>query len=190
MRSDGLHVPGASLEGAAGRVEVDADHLAVLLAKLRAQQSFPKGLLAGIVAGVLAALVWAFITRVTGYEVGWIAIGVGFLVAIAVRRFGQGMDLRFSVTGAALALLAVAAGKILAICMFAAAKAEVGALEIFNELSFEQMLALLQASFNPIDLLFYGLALWVGWQFSTRAMTQEELASVLRPSGPSSGIFR
>lgn len=180
-------LPGADPEAAQHQVEVDQDKLQALMQRMKAEQSVPRGLLAGIVAGAVAAIVWAVITKVTGYEVGWIAIGVGFLVGLAVRQFGKGIDIRFNVMGAALALISVMIGKILAICMFAAKEAQVGAFEIFNELSFDQMLALLKETFNPIDLLFYGLAIWAGWQYATRTMTQEELASVLRPKGPVSG---
>ena len=36
-----------------------------------------KMILYGIVAGILSALVWAGFTYVTGFELGWIAWGVG-----------------------------------------------------------------------------------------------------------------
>jgi hypothetical protein len=36
-------------------------------------------------------------------------------------------------------------------------------------------------SFNPIDLLFYGLALYYGYKFSFRQLTEGELKSITRP---------
>ncbi len=178
------NLPGADATAAQHQVEVDQDKLQALMERMKREQSIPRGLLAGIVAGAVAAIVWALITKVTGYEVGWIAIGVGFLVGVAVRQFGKGIDVRFNIMGAAIALLSVMVGKILAICMFAAKEADVGAFEIFNELTFEVMFELLKETFSGLDLLFYGLAVWAGWQYATRTITQEELAGVLRPKPP------
>ena len=50
---------------------------------------YMKSLVAGIVAGLIGAGVWAAIAYFAGYEVGWIAWGVGGLVGIAVRFFSE-----------------------------------------------------------------------------------------------------
>lgn len=184
MADNEPNLPGADSTAAQHQVEVDQDKLQALMDQMKREQSIPRGLLAGIVAGAVAAIVWALITKVTGYEVGWIAVGVGFLVGLAVRQFGKGIDVRFNIMGAVIALLSVMFGKVLAICMFAAKEADVGAFEIFNQLTFEIMFELLKETFHALDLLFYGLAVWAGWQYATRTISQEELAGVLRPKPP------
>ncbi len=44
----------------------------------------------GVAAAAVAALVWWGIRALTGYELGIIAIGVGFLVGMAVRMGSSG----------------------------------------------------------------------------------------------------
>jgi hypothetical protein len=46
---------------------------------------FLRWCIAAAVGGLIGASVWAGITYFTGYEIGWIAWGVGFVVGLAVR---------------------------------------------------------------------------------------------------------
>jgi len=64
-----------------------------------------------VAAGIGAAL-WALITVATNYQIGFMALGVGFLVGHSVRAFGKGVDTGFGVLGAVLALAGCLAGKI------------------------------------------------------------------------------
>ena len=66
--------------------------------------------LAGLIAAGLGAYLWAVITIATGYQIGFMAIGVGVLVGSAVRGFGKGIEPVFGVIGTTLALLGCAAG--------------------------------------------------------------------------------
>ena len=71
--------------------------------QLRGEQNLLIALLAGIAAAVVGTIVWAAITVTTGYQIGYMAIAVGFIVGYAVR-LGNGIDKIFGVLGAALAL--------------------------------------------------------------------------------------
>ena len=165
-------------------LQVDEHKLEALKARMMAEQSIPRGLLAGIIAGLAAAFIWGLITKITEYEIGWIAIGVGFLVGISVRKFGKGLTPPFQIMGAVIAGLSVALGKVVAACMLASAMMPadmpMGAWELFTSLSIGDMIDLLKESFHGIDLLFYGFAVWEGWQFALRQITQEEMTSVLK----------
>ena len=78
-------------EAAERGVEIDPERFAALQEQMLREQSLPRALFAGILAGLVAAFVWGWITKVTEYEIGWIAIGVGFLVGFAMRTFGKGV---------------------------------------------------------------------------------------------------
>jgi hypothetical protein len=83
--------------------------------RLRGEQSLLAGLAAGAVAALVGAVLWAVITNATGYQIGFMAIGVGFIVGYAVRIVGKGMDQAFGIGGAVLALLGCVVGNVLAI---------------------------------------------------------------------------
>lgn len=169
-------------EAAERGVEIDPERFAALQEQMLREQSLPRALFAGILAGLVAAFVWGWITKVTEYEIGWIAIGVGFLVGFAMRTFGKGVTPLYQVLGAVLAGLSVAMGKIMAITMMVAAEHDVGAWELFSELSGGDMIAMLKETFSAMDFLFYAIALWAGWQYSLRQISEQELRSVLRES--------
>jgi len=48
------------------------------LQEARDNQNLSLGVGGGIAAAVVGAIIWAIITVVTGYQIGWMAVGVGF----------------------------------------------------------------------------------------------------------------
>lgn len=95
-----------------------------------------------LVLGLLGAAVWAAIGYFTGYEIGWVAWGIGALAGMGARRFGARETRRFDrklkrmvrersapagpVSGGLAALAAVAcvlAGKVLVVHLMAPAPA-------------------------------------------------------------------
>lgn len=60
--------------------------------QLLAQQNLPKAILLAIIACLIGALVWCLVSISTGYQIGYMAIGVGFLVGIAMRQ-GRGVKI-------------------------------------------------------------------------------------------------
>ena len=67
-----------------------------------------RGLLAGAAAALLGAIVWAALVYITKWELGIVAVGVGYGVGYVVHRVG-----RVASTGVALAAAALAAVGIL-----------------------------------------------------------------------------
>jgi hypothetical protein len=121
--------------------------------------SMPMALVGGGIAAVISGGVWALIAHATGYEIGWIAIGVGFLCGLGVRFLGKGETNLFRGIGAGSAFFGIILGKLMAIT-WGASDAGIPGLSLSDEL------AVLKEAFSPIDLLFYGIALWEGWKFS------------------------
>jgi hypothetical protein len=70
------------------------------------------GIAAGIGAGLVGALLWGGFTEVTNLRIGYLAIGVGFLVAFAMTRAGGGHSVGFGATAAVITLLACALGDV------------------------------------------------------------------------------
>jgi hypothetical protein len=68
---------------------------------------------AGILVGIPAAVVWALIAYLTGYEIGWVAWGVGALVGYAVAKSAHEPSASLGPTAAALAVGSLLLAKIL-----------------------------------------------------------------------------
>jgi hypothetical protein len=164
------------------KIEIDPVKMKMLQDRLRSQQNLVGGVIAGVVAAGVGAILWAVITVTTEFQIGFMAIGVGFLVGIAVRRVGKGVDTIFGLTGAVLALVGCAAGNLLAICGLLAKHNNLPFFTVLSGLEFELVKNLMVASFSPMDLLFYGIAVYEGYKLSFRRLAAADLEGVL-PTG-------
>jgi len=170
---------GQESRGEAREPHVDPAEVQFALQQLRSQQSLVAGLGAGGLAAAVGAALWAAITVFTGYQIGWMAVGVGFLVGLAVRAAGKGIDPVFGVLGACLSLLGCAAGNLLAVCGLAAQQESMALLEVLSRLDADVVRQLMVATFSPMDLLFYGIALYEGYKLSFRQLAPDELSRLL-----------
>jgi hypothetical protein len=129
------------------------------------------GGLAGFGAAVLGAVLWAVITVGTHYQIGSMAIGVGWLVGVTVRYFGKGATPGFGALAAGLTLLSCLAGNVFAICLVASRQETYMLVNPLASLPPVLVVKLLQMTFSPIDLLFYGLAVYESFKLSFRRVT-------------------
>src|SRR5438046_4554102 len=129
-------------------------------------ENLPMGFMAGLVAAAVGAGLWALVTIVTGFQIGWMAVGVGFLVGWAVRIAGKGTHRAFGIMGALLALGGCAVGNLLTIVVIAARHFEIPLVAVFSRLTPDVVVQLMGATFSPMDLLFYGIAIYEGSRFS------------------------
>lgn len=165
---------------------LDPAQAAYLRQRLHSEQSLVLGTVAGVVASLAGASAWAGVTIATGYQIGFMAIGVGFLVGFAVRALGKGITPVFGVVGAALALLGCAVGNLLAVTALVAGNEGVPVLDALSNLDVPIARDLMVAFFSPMDLLFYGIALYEGYRLSFRQLGAEELRHMLSGSAPGS----
>jgi hypothetical protein len=157
---------------------VDPLILQAAIQRLRSEQNLVLAVLAGGVAALLGASVWAAITFTTSFQIGWMAVGVGFLVGYAVRIFGKGIDKSFAIVGAAWSLAGCAAGNLLSVIGVISKHQNIPFFDILDKLKPEIVASLMQATFNWMDLLFYGIAVYEGYRFSFRPITQADLMKI------------
>lgn len=169
-----------------GDLEIDSDRLELYIAEQKLNQSLPMGFLGGVIGAIIGAAIWAAITVSSGYQIGFMAIGVGFLVGVLVRAMGKGLDMPFGIIGAFFALVGCLAGNILSGCGFVAVDQSVSFFDVLTSLTPEMAIDLLTYMFSPIDLLFYGIAIYEGYRFAFRQFTHEELAPLAKESSVAS----
>jgi len=135
--------------------------------------NLPAALGAGLVAAAVGAVLWAAITIATKMQIGFMAIGVGFLVGWAVRRFGHGQEAVYGVIGGALALLGCALGNLLSASAFLASAQGRSFGEVLMKVAAAPALAerLMEISFNAMDLLFYAIAVYEGFKLARRPIS-------------------
>lgn len=161
---------------------IDEAKSKVLLQQIRDNQNLSMGIVGGLGAAIVGAVAWAAVTALTLYQIGFMAIGVGFLVGLAVRKTGQGIDKMFGIFGAGLSFLGCAWGNLLTTCIIWSNQEGVPVGEILTNLNVFTVAELFKYTFSPIDLIFYGLAIYYGYKFSFRQLTKDELKSITRPA--------
>ncbi len=149
-----------------------------IMQKLKAEQNLNFGIIAGIIAGIIFAILWGVITVATEYQIGYMAIAVGAGVGFAIRIFGKGIDSIFGYWGAGISLVSVVLGNFLSIIGFLANAEGLGYLETINLIDYSYLPEIMIETFNPMDLLFYGFAIYEGYKFSFRQITEDSLGNI------------
>jgi len=157
--------------------DINSEKQLRIRAHFQNQQNLPLALLAGFGAAIISAIVWAIVTVSTEYQIGWMAVGIGFLVGLSVR-LGKGIDKLYSVIGALLAFLGCILGNFFSLVGFIAKEEQINVLSIFGMLDYSKVPSLMIETSSPMDILFYGLAVYGGYKYSVRSISSEEIESV------------
>jgi hypothetical protein len=128
------------------------------------QQNPGLGVLGGIIGLLIGAILWALISVLLDRQIGYMAIGVGLLVGIGVRLLGKGRTALFGIVGAVLALIGVLLGNALAVILFASREAGVSVTEVLPLVDWAGLLGEIIQLSEPIDWLFYALAVYAGYR--------------------------
>ncbi len=157
------------------KYHVNEDMVRARIENLKLEQNLGLAIIGGGVGGLLGAIIWSAVTYFTEYQIGWMAVGVGFLVGYGVSKLGKGLDKVFGIIGGAIALVSVVLGNFLASIGFLAKAFEIGYFEALLNFNYVFTLELLIETFTPMDLLFYAIAIYGGYKFSFRRISREHL---------------
>lgn len=141
--------------------------------EMLAEENLPKGILYAVVACLVGAAAWGLISVSTGLQIGYMAIGIGFLVGFAMRQ-GKGIRPVFGIIGAALALISCVLGDFLSIIGYIAEDNDMSYTYVLSEVDYAQICSLLLDNLASMTLLFYGFAVYEGYKFSFRPQNQPE----------------
>lgn len=161
---------------------ISPQEVALAMETLRSEQKLIPGAAAGLVAALVGAGVWAGVTVATEYQIGWMAVGIGFLVGLAVRHVGKGVDSAFGIVAAALALLGCAIGNVVSISYFIGMNEAIPFMQIVAQLNAGLIADILVSTFEPMDALFYGLAAYFGYKYAFRELTMGDMTRALGKS--------
>lgn len=131
-----------------------------------ANSNFGLGILGGLGAALIGAIIWACITIFTGYKFSIAAAGMGFLVGGAVRLLGKGWESQYRITGAILSMIGCLLGNIFSIYAVIANELNVSFFEVLATTGIPATIRYLQLTFSFYDILFYGVALVIGYKIS------------------------
>jgi hypothetical protein len=149
-----------------------------IIDKLRMEQRLLLGILSGLVVGTLGAILWGVITVATGYQIGYMALAIGAGVGLTIRISGKGFDTIFGLWGAGISLFSVLLGNFLSIIGFIANAEGLGYFETLSLFNYSYLPQVMGETFSILDLVFYGIAIYEGFRFSFRKITEEKIAEL------------
>lgn len=155
--------------------QIDKFALQAKVENLKMEQNLPLGILGALAGGFLGAILWALVTYFTDYQIGWLAIGIGFLAGFGNRALGKGIDRIFGIAGALIALFSVVLGNFLFSIALLAKYFEVSFFEMLLGFNYAMTFELFRETFTLMDLLFYALAIYTGYRYSFRRISKAEL---------------
>ena len=136
-------------------------------AEQRTGARFPIALAGGAAGALVGAIIWAVIVVATNYEIGYVAVLVGYLAGHGVKLGagkGRGQTLQIAAAGMSVFGLVIAKYFILAHFVVSSPdSAELG-LGYFSPALFIVFLQNIGSSLSPFDLLWIAFALMTAWR--------------------------
>ncbi|WP_371583839.1 hypothetical protein [Streptomyces sp. NBC_01314] len=132
-----------------------------------ARNNLALGLVVGVVMALVTAGVYGGIVGATEYEIGYAAVGVGFLIGFAAGKIG-GTNPILPVVSALLSLGAVYLGQLIGIAMFVADDAGVSATSLFTE-QFDGLTEAWSETADPMTFLFLAIGAFTAFSSAKKA---------------------
>jgi hypothetical protein len=130
-------------------------------------ESLVRALGGGLIAAIVGGVAWGLIVKLSDYEVGFVAWGIGFLVGTAVVLASGGAKGRqLQITAVVLALVGILIGKYLGYALIVQEEAESfgASIGLVSGDMFRLFREDIDAIFGLFDLLWVGLAVFSAWR--------------------------
>jgi hypothetical protein len=124
-------------------------------------------IVAGLAAAIVGGIVWGLIVKISDYEVGFVAWGIGFIAGTAVVLATRGAKgPRLQVIAVVAALLGILLGKYLSYAFVVQEELESfgESIGLFSNDMFSFFREDLDVVFGLFDLLWVGLAVFTAWR--------------------------
>ena len=124
------------------------------------------GTLGAIAGALLGAIAWAAITATTNFQIGYMAVGVGFLAGYGMRVLSGGRDRADGIVAGVVALFGCIVGNLLTAVVVIAQHEHYPIAVVLLAVATKPPFAaeLIRDGFNVMDLLFYAIAVYAGYR--------------------------
>lgn len=132
--------------------------------------AIPMAIIGGVLAALVGGAIWGFVVKLTGYEIGYMAIGIGALCGGAVLLFTGGKrGVPLQIIAVLCSLLGIVLGQYSAFFFIVKAEApkhglDLSALPYFSMDTFHLFTAYLKELFSPFQILWIILAIGASWR--------------------------
>jgi hypothetical protein len=145
---------------------------------LKSDQNVMAGVLSGILAGLAGASMWCAFSVFTGWQISYLAMLIGAGVGFAFALFGKIVEKKIAYLSAFIALLSVVIGNFLVIIGLYASYYDLKFFEVLASFDFRLFPDVMIETFQVLDILFYAVAMALGYKFAFRKITKAKIREI------------
>ncbi|MDJ0758380.1 MAG: hypothetical protein QNJ19_03235 [Woeseiaceae bacterium] len=142
--------------------------------RLEQAQSLPAAFVASIVAVVVFSVLWAMFSLLINKFFPWFTMLMGVFIGLAVRRAGLGLDWRFPVLAAAMALVGSIVGNLIVAAAFTASEMQSSTLTVLADIAQLDWATFFDEVLTPADAIFAAFASAIAAFYSMRRLTRRQ----------------
>ena len=142
--------------------------------RLVAEQSLRDALVAGLIVIVLFGILWAMLSTLLDRIFPWMTLVLGIAIGLVVRSAGNGLDWRFPVLSALMALIGALAGNVVVAAAFTARALETSALTVLRAVTSMTWPVFFEEAMTPADLAYALIAAGLAAFYANRRLTRAE----------------
>ncbi|MDX1480365.1 MAG: hypothetical protein R3315_01740 [Woeseiaceae bacterium] len=141
---------------------------------LYAEQSVTRAVGGGLLASLILIIVWTYAGLLWDRFFPWYSVLQGIFIGLAVRRFGRGIDWRFPVIAAAIAIVAAFAGSFVSALFLTGREFDTSVWSLIGEISGYTISRFATGQFGAVGTIYAGMAAAVAAFFAGRRLTRHE----------------
>lgn len=150
------------------------------LERLLARQDLGRGASGALVIGLLGIAAWVYASLLFDKYYPWGSILLGWLIGLAVQRYGRGVDYRFPLLAAAVTLPAGVFGSFVIALFLTGREFGMNPLELVNEISLHTVRTFLVRDFGTIGVIYLAFAAVLAAFFAKRRLRRNEAIALRR----------
>jgi hypothetical protein len=142
--------------------------------RLEAAQSLRNALTGGLIAIVLFAFAWVALTSLTGRVFPWLSVVLGLVLGNVVRFAGKGLDWRFPVLAAVLALAGALLGNVVISAAYTAGEFDTSTVRILSNATQMTWPVFFEEVLTAADYVYAAIGALVAAFFANRRLSRGE----------------
>lgn len=138
------------------------------------EQSLPNALYAGLITIILFSVLWAMASTLIDRILPWMTLVLGILVGLAVRRAGKGLDWRFPLLAAVLAIFGALLSNVVVAAAFTAAALDTSTLHVLRAVTSMTWPVFFDEALSVVDIIYGFVAAALAAFYANRRLTRAE----------------
>ena len=143
-------------------------------ARLVRAQSLRNAIMAGLIVIVVFCLLWIATASLTGRVFAWMTVVLGYLLGLAIRHAGRGVDWRFPALAAAFALVGSVLSNVVLAASTTAAEFGTGTLDILRAVTSMTWPVFFEEVWNIGDSFYAALSAGLAAFIAPRKLSRHE----------------